>query len=242
MSDNQRVFTETRIMTSWLRCEEVAWSQAHFKETNKGIFKSILIWLIWFLFQKLRALRTSSESSCYLSKQSIIRQLNNQWNMMEFVFQIYNVWFSCLLVSKLGILNLFISMGNLQFQIWVSDQSKNGFVYFYWLFTAPLLVMSDILIECIGFPENFTKLLEKSYRTTYFINKIEKTFRRWLQHFCRQLNRTDSTQKGFRLSRSWEEASLCLSHSPDYPAPGDDHSDDDSDDDSDDNNDVRCSK
>ena len=190
MSDNQRVFTETRIMTSWLRCEEVAWSQAHFKETNKGIFKSILIWLLWFLFQKLRALRTSSESSCYLSKQSIIRQLNNQWNMMEFVFQIYNVWFSCLLVSKLGILNLFISMGNLQFQIWVSDQSKNGFVYFYWLFTAPLLVMSDILIECIGFPENFTKLLEKSSRTTYFINKIEKTFRRWLQHFCRQLNLT----------------------------------------------------
>ena len=100
---------------------------------------------------------------------------------------------------------------------------------FYW---AELCVISDILIECIGFPENFTKLLEKSYRTTYFINKIEKTFRRWLQHFCRQLNRTDSTQKGFRLSRSWEEASLCLSHSPDYPAPGDDHSDD--------NNDVRC--
>ena len=104
---------------------------------------------------------------------------------------------------------------------------------FYW---AELCVISDILIECIGFPENFTKLLEKSYRTTYFINKIEKTFRRWLQHFCRQLNRTDSTQKGFRLSRSWEEASLCLSHSPDYPAPGDDHSDDPSDD----NNDVRC--
>ena len=85
---------------------------------------------------------------------------------------------------------LFISMGNLQFQIWVSDQSKSGFVYFYWLFTELLCVISDILIECIGFLENFTKLLEKSYRTTYFINKIEKTFRRWLQHFCRQLNRS----------------------------------------------------
>ena len=211
MSDNQRVFTETRIMTSWLRCEEVAWSQAHFKETNKGIFKSILIWLLWFLFQKLRALRTSSESSCYLSKQSIIRQLNNQWNMMEFVFQIYNVWFSCLLVSKLGILNLFISMGNLQFQIWVSDQSKNGFVYFYWLFAALPCVISDILIECIGFLENFTKLSEKSYGTTYFINKIEKTFSYWLQNFADNLTRPgtkrftqDSPDSGWR--RWWQGA------------------------------------
>ena len=126
--------------------------------------ESILIWLIGFLFQKWRALRTSSESSSYLSKQRIIRQLNNQWNM-EFIFQIYIVWFSCLLVSKLEILNLFISMGNLQFQIWVSDQSKNGFVYFYWLFAALPCVISDILIECIGFLENFTKLLEKSYQT-----------------------------------------------------------------------------
>ena len=211
MSDNQRVFTETRNMTSWLRCEEVAWSQAHFKETNKGIFKSILIWLIWFLFQKLRALRTSSESSCYLSKQSILRQLNNQWNMMEFVFQIYNVWFSCLLVSKLEILNLFISMGNLQFQIWVSDQSKNGFVYFYWLFAALPCVISDILIECIGFLENFTKLSEKSYGTTYFINKIEKTFSYWLQNFADNLTRPgtkrftqDSADCGWR--RWWQGA------------------------------------
>ena len=71
-------------------------------ETNKGISKSILIWLIWFLFQKLRVLRTSSESSCYLSKQSILRQLNNQWNMMEFIFQIctiYNIQHWCLIFS-----------------------------------------------------------------------------------------------------------------------------------------------
>ena len=64
-------------------------------------------------------------------------------------------------------------MGSLQFQIWVPDQSKNGFVYFYWLFVA--CVISDSLIECIGFLENFAKLLEKSFGTTYFINKIEKS-------------------------------------------------------------------
>ena len=93
--------------------------------------------------------------------------------MVEERRELYIVWFSCLLVSKLEILNLFISMGSLQFQIWVPDQSKNGFVYFYWLFVP--CVISDILIECIGFLENFAKLLEKSFGTTYFINKIEKS-------------------------------------------------------------------
>ena len=113
-----------------------------------------------------------------------------------FIFQIYNIHWCLIFFMFIGFKTwnskfIFISMGNyLQFQIWVSDQSKSGFVYFYWLFTELLCVISDILIECIGFPENFTKLLEKSYRTTYFINKIEKTFRRWLQHFCRQLNRS----------------------------------------------------
>ena len=47
------------------------------------------------------------------------------------------------------------------------------FRYLYWLFACR--VISDILIECIGFLENFAKLLEKSFGTTYFINKIEKT-------------------------------------------------------------------
>ena len=118
---------------------------------------------------------------------------------MEFIFQIYIVWFSCLLVSKLEILNLFISMGNLQFQIWVSDQSKNGFVYFYWLFAALPCVISDILIECIGFLENFTKLSEKSYGTTYFINKIEKTFSYWLQNFADNLTRPGTKKVHARL-------------------------------------------
>ena len=102
-------------------------------------------------------------------------------------------------------------MGNLQFQIWVSDQSKNGFVYFYWLFAALPCVISDILIECIGFLENFTKLSEKSYGTTYFINKIEKTFSYWLQNFADNLTRPgtkrftqDSPDCGWR--RWWQGA------------------------------------
>ena len=58
------------------------------RKDNKGIFKLILIWLIWFLFQKEReSIEDSCRSSSYLSKHSIIRQLNNQWNM-EFIFQI----------------------------------------------------------------------------------------------------------------------------------------------------------
>ena len=93
-------------------------------KTNKGILKSILIWLIWFLFQKLRVLRTSSESSCYLSKQSILRQLNNQWNMMEFIFQIH--W--CLI--------FFLFIG---FKTWNSK-----FIYFHGEFTVSNMSLRSI--------------------------------------------------------------------------------------------------
>ena len=96
-------------------------------KTNKGILKSILIWLIWFLFQKLRVLRTSSESSCYLSKQSILRQLNNQWNMMEFIFQIYNIHW-CLI--------FFLFIG---FKTWNSK-----FIYFHGEFTVSNMSLRSI--------------------------------------------------------------------------------------------------
>ena len=66
-------------------------------------------------------------------------------------------------------------------------------------------------MECIGFLENFTKLSEKSYGTTYFINKIEKTFSYWLQNFADNLTRPgtkrftqDSPDSGWR--RWWQGA------------------------------------
>ena len=147
------------------------------KETNKGIFELILIWLIWFLFQKERVSRTSSQSSSYLSKHSIIRQLNNQWNM-EFIFQISRLFdFLVYWFQNLKFWIYLFPWGVYSFKY--ESQINQKMVLFISIdFFAVACVISDILIECIGFLGNFTKtkLLEKSFGTTYFINKIEKTF------------------------------------------------------------------
>ena len=142
---------------------------------------------------------------------------------MEFIFQIEFVWFPCLLGSKFSILNLFISRGSFVFQIWVPDQSGNGFVYFYWLFQHQLFSHKwhfDRVYWLLS--ENFTKLLEKFFKTTYFINKIEKlasTGRRLPSKWRRQLNKLRFNKNGrcqycFLRSRiSWEASWIFkLSH------------------------------
>ena len=79
-------------------------------------------WFGWFdSFFEAESSKDSSKSSCYLWKQSIIRQLNIHWwsySNMEFIFQTEFVWFPCLLGSKFYILNLFVSTGSFVFQIW----------------------------------------------------------------------------------------------------------------------------
>ena len=94
----------------------------------------------------------------------------------------------CLLVFKALILNLLITSGTL----WVSKYEfviNQGNVLFISITFLSQPVIRDILMECIGFLENFTKLLEKSYQTlnnsTISSTKLQKLLYRlqiWRQN------------------------------------------------------------
>ena len=103
---------------------------------------SLFWWYGWFdSFWKAESSKDSSKSSSYLWKPSFIRQLNIlDRGPPEYGIHISNrvCLISLFIGSKFSILNLFISRGSFVFQIWVSDQSENGFVYFYWLFHQQL--------------------------------------------------------------------------------------------------------
>ena len=74
---------------------------------------------------------------------------------------------------KALILNLLITSGTLCVSKYefVINQGNVLFISIKFLF---LRVIRDILMECIGFLENFTKLLEKSYQTLISSTKLQK--------------------------------------------------------------------
>ena len=139
--------------------------------------------------------------------KSNIRQFNKYSIWRDFRSQIsLQARRNCLILVflfigfKALILNLLITSGSLS---WVSkyefviNQGNVLFISIKFLWSHSQRVIRDILMECIGFLENFTKLLEKSYQTlnnsTISSTKLQKLLYRL------QIWRQNSRGEGGRL-------------------------------------------